>query len=148
MGNAISIGPKPTQADMTAAKFNRDFYVVFLKDSTGPLIPQTSWTSATLDQLVDGILEAQMEMPGSIESIAHFNPIGQISRLVEHEVADAVAERSHVFRKTPHEPVVEWLESFRCDYFADDEYLTNRAANDLLTHADDHVDYRRTATGW
>jgi len=145
MGNGIQIGHRPTQAEMTAAKYNRDFYVVFQKQADGTYMPETSMVSSTLDQLVTDIIGTEIGMPSNIESIVHFNPVAGISRIVEHEVADAVAERTHELRKTPHESVVEWLEQFRCDYFADDEYLTNRASNDLLIRADDRVDYRRMA---
>jgi len=146
MGNGIQIGHRPTQAEMTAAKYDRDFYVVFLKYSDGPAIPETSMRSATLEQLVDDIIGTEMEMPESIDRIVYFNPAANVSRMADREVADAVAERTHEMRQTPHvDSVIDWLDSWNCDYYADDEYLQKCAENDLLTYADDRNDYRRMA---
>jgi len=139
MGNGIQIGHRPTQAEMTAAKYDRDFYVVFLKHSSGAYMPETSLTSATLEQLVTDIIGTELDMPECIESIVHFNPIAGISRMVDREVADAVAERTHELGRTPHESVIDWLEQWRCDFYASDEYL-NKCAQE---HVEGLADYRR-----
>lgn len=143
MSHAISLGAKPTQADITAAKFNRDFYVVFLKHTSGAYVPETSIQSSTMEQLVADIIETQLDMPEAIESIVHFNPVAGVSRIVDSEVADAVAERTHALRQTPHESVIEWLEQFRCDFFESDEYLTKLAEDELHTLADWRYEQRR-----
>jgi len=139
MGNGIQIGHRPTQAEITAAKYDRDFYVVFLKYPDCSAIPETSMQSATLDQLVDDIIGTEMDMPQCIDSIVHFNPVAGISRIVDREVADAVAERTHELRKTPHESVIDWLEQWDCDFYESDEYLNQRAQD----HLEGLADYRR-----
>ncbi|MFC3635809.1 hypothetical protein ACFONL_00145 [Camelimonas fluminis] len=139
MGNGIQIGHRPTQAEMTAAKYDRDFYVVFLEDNSGPMIPQTSWTSANLDQLIDDILSGEMFMPESIDQIVRFNPVTKASSLVEREVANAVSERTHETCTTPNDFVIDWLEQWRCDFYASDEYL-NKCTQE---HVEGLADYRR-----
>lgn len=144
MGNAISLGNKPTQADMTAAKFNRDFYVVFLKHTSGAYVPETSIQSSTMEQLVSDILEMQLDMPSSIESIAHFNPVAKTSRLVEAEVAQAVAKRTRDDEVTPgHEEIIEWLEAFKCDFYESREHLNARAHADAEGYGDYLYEQRR-----
>jgi len=139
MGKGIQIGHRPTQAEMTAAKYDRDFYVVFQKHADGTYMPETSMVSATLDQLVTDIIGTEIGMPSNIESIVHFNPVAGISRIVDREVADAVAERTHELRKTPHESVIDWLEQWSCDFYESDEYLNQRAQD----HLEGLADYRR-----
>lgn len=146
MGNAIPF-PKLSPAQAIAAKYARDFFVVFLKHPTGAFMPETSIQSATMDQLVDDILETQLEMPTVIECIIHFNPASGIARLCDQEIADAVAQRSHEKRETPHQSVIDWLEGYKCDFYESDEYLRQCAENELLTLADFRHDMRVQASG-